>query len=289
MLRICDMLIRFEQFRTDENKFDFNERAYSRKWKEKAGEFELVPLTKKETFSSFNERVRELKQETKTASTFHKYHSFLSVAFTKAIQGHLGNELRCSVFCNPMKDIQKLPRGKRYREPFTNAEVKRLLQACKESKNEDLYYIVKLIALTGRRRSEILCIESSMINTHRRLVIIPFEKTKTKKKDTVIPILDDEIWRYLVKKKKSCKGKIFTFKNPRKALCYALERAGISTKKQFHALRHTVCTVLYENGESDAALYIGHSDPATASKHYLHERTGMFEKNQRKLIDVFGI
>jgi integrase len=182
-----------------------------------------------------------------------------------------------------MLDIKRRPIGIKYRELFETQEIERLLEACKQSKNKDLYYIMKLAFLTGKRKNEIMGIESNMIFVKEKLVVIPFEKTKTKKKDLVFHVLDPECWAHLLEKKRTKQGRIYEFKNPRKALHSALLRAKIDTEKKFQVARSTVATTLFEKGQADACSYIDHSNPANAAKFYIRPRL-VKQKEQQKII-----
>lgn len=80
---------------------------------------------------------------------------------------------------NPVHGINKLKEAAGRTRFLSDDEVKRLLKACRASKNPHLFAVVLIGISTGARRSEIQCIKWSDINNDGTLATLP--KTKNGK------------------------------------------------------------------------------------------------------------
>ena len=144
-------------------KNQFNQKPQLEWWKDKIGNYLLADAS-----PSLIAEHRDLLQEEKThlgttrsPSTANRYLAALSHCFTIATNewGWLDD--------SPMRKVRKCrePRGRvRY---LSDDERKRLLQACQEVENQNLYPVVVLALSTGARQSEILTLTWKQVNLTR--------------------------------------------------------------------------------------------------------------------------
>jgi integrase len=164
----------------------------------------------------------------------------------------------------PEIDMPKKPEGRR--RFLDEAEIGRLLEACRESRNPYLTAITTLALHTGMRKAEILGLEWARVDlSTSRLTLY---KTKSGKPrgipinravyDALVALEPDQARR---------EGLVFARRNGaawgqiRSAFAKALERAGIKGFR-FHDLRHTAASHLVMRGASlkDVQELLGHSD-----------------------------
>lgn len=283
------LLDEFLVFADETKKKDTNRKTHVKFWKKLIGDLSVEKVTSKEDFHIFARRILNAKKQFKTAANFNRYHSTLSVCLREAETGMMGEEARKAVVCNVMRFVKREKARIKYREPFSVEEINKLLDECKKSKNEDLYFIVKLAFVTGKRKSEIMNLRAEMIFEKQNFVVIPAEETKTQQKDVLFSVDDKELWKFLLKRKKKIKkGKIFQFKNPRKALHNALLRADVDTKKKFQVARATVATTLLEAKQADAGTFLDHTNASTTAKYYLKSRLSRYREQQQIIIKEFN-
>lgn len=78
---------------------------------------------------------------------------------------------------NPVRDVRKPSiANNSSREPLTPDECRSLLDACKESKNPYLYYIVLIALFTGMRRGEILGLRWENVDFQKNLIRLKITK-----------------------------------------------------------------------------------------------------------------
>lgn len=100
-----------------------------------------------------------LKKDRKiTQATQNRYRSLLNHIFNSAIKDRLVNY-------NPVKYTKKFKEVSRTRA-LNNKEIQSLLEACKESRNEELYYIVLIALYTGMRYSNIVNMKKANIKNN---------------------------------------------------------------------------------------------------------------------------
>lgn len=136
---------------------------------------------------------------------------------------------------------------------FLNSEeIKRVLDACADSKSPDLLMVARICLATGARWSEAETLQGHQVTKYR----ITYTKTKGKKNRTVpiSPDFFDEIPRK--------RGRLFT--PCRKAFERAIKRAGIDLPEGqcTHVLRHTFASHFMMNGGNILVLrdILGHAD-----------------------------
>lgn len=178
---------------------------------------------------------------------------------------------------NPCKGIKKFPGNKRQRY-LTADEFGRLGQAItslEQSRDISIYAAaaIRLLALTGCRRNEILQLKYSYIDFERQAIFLPDSKTGAKKVNLNQPAID--ILRSLPRQLNTdyviigrVAGKpIVNIQKPWKRV---LEAAKIENFV-LHDLRHTYASLLASNGASLPMIgkLLGHSNSQTTER-YAH-------------------
>ena len=177
---------------------------------------------------------------------------------------------------NPVKKIKRLKEPKERVRFLDENERKKLLTACRESKNKDLYLAVVLSLSTGARRMEIWSLKWSDVNLEEGILI--FEKTKNDQRRSV-PISGHAL--DLLKKKNKKRflasplifpssvdpSKPFDFRRP---FMMALKSSQIKHLR-WHDLRHTAASYMVQSGVSLKIVgeILGHRD-LSVTQRYAH-------------------
>lgn len=216
----------------------------------------------------------------RTPATVNRYLAVLSHAFTMAVRewGWLED--------NPLRKLTKL-REARGRVRFLSegsespdgtvieGELTRLLRACRESSNPDLYLAVVLAVSTGARRMEIMGLRWSQVDLHRKAITLHETKNNERR---VLPLVGHalELMRQRAKASRIDGELVFPGKNPSKPVDFrtpwetALRCAGVDDFR-WHDLRHSCASYLAMNGASlaEIAEVLGHKTLAMV-KRYSH-------------------
>ncbi len=239
-------------------------------WKERYGERLLSDITpaliteardilKREGGRVQDAKGRPIPEDGASNATVNRYLAALSHVFTVA-----SKEWQW-VRDNPVLKVSRLkePRGRvRYLE---NGEQERLLEACKASKNPDLYPAVILALSTGARRMEIWGVRWDQVDFPRELIVLHETKNQERR---VLPIKGRalEILRERSRVRSLESDLIFpSRKDPKKPMDLrapweeALKQAGIENFR-WHDLRHTAASFLAMNGATpgEIAEVLGH-------------------------------
>jgi len=180
-----------------------------------------------------------------SATTVNREHAYLRAVF---------NELKRLgewTLANPLDGLRAYKVAESELAFLYVDEIRRLLDACRESDNPDLLLVVQLCLATGARWSEIETLTQSQLSPNR----ITFSKTKSKKSRSV-PI-SAELFAQLPKRR----GRLF-------GDCYrAFEKALDQAQVQLpsgqctHVLRHSFASHFMMNGGNILVLQkiLGHS------------------------------
>lgn len=223
-------------------------------WKEKLGKYalhtispDLIAKCKQELASGLTP-----KRTIRAPATVNRYLASLSTVFTYGVKEC------CWIATNPCKRVSKLKESKGRDRVITENECARLIEACKQSRNEHLLPIVLLAITTGMRQGEILSLTWDCINFEKQQIHL--KETKNGLVRTVSLIGEALIIlqeRFLTKAlhtsfvfpAKKRFGKI----SIRKAWDEALKRARI-VNLRFHDLRHSFSTYAAEASASNLEL-----------------------------------
>jgi integrase len=167
--------------------------------------------------------------------------------------------------------IRKLPVGDHIQRFLTRSEISKLLIACKQSTHPYLHLFIKLLLLTGARKSELRLAKWKDIDANSSELLIALSKSGRSRKVILsthaLAVLDQ------VRVRTDALGSLTTrdswvFPNPRTKLPYtsfhiaffaARKRAGLETVR-IHDLRHTYASLLINNGASiyEVQQLLGH-------------------------------
>ena len=167
--------------------------------------------------------------------------------------------------------IRKLPVGDYVQRFLTRNEISQLLSACKQSTHPYLYLFVKLLLLTGARKSELRLAKWKDIDDDKMQLFVAISKSGRSRKimlsNQAVKVLDK------VRLRTDALGLPTTrddwlFPNPRTRKPYtsfhlaffaARKHAGLNTVR-IHDLRHTYASLLINNGASiyEVRQLLGH-------------------------------
>ena len=266
-------------------------------WKEQIGHMVLVDITPGVITSTRETLKKSINKNGKsfTVASVNRYMAALSHVFSIAYrEWGWANQ-------NPFSKVSKLkePRGRtRF---LTQDEIKRFLQACKESRSNALYPIVLLALSTGARKSEILQLHWEDVDFERSRILI-HETKNTEKRSLPLVGHAGQVIKELYSESPEKSGPIFQGKTPsktyqrttvRRAFLTALTAAGIEDFR-FHDLRHTAASYLAMNGASlvEISEILGHKTLQMV-KRYSHLTEGhtskVVEKMNQKILGGLDI
>jgi integrase len=189
---------------------------------------------------------------------------------------------RAGVSPNPFMKFEKFDESRYERTRFLNAgEMRALLEACKQSNNKHLLFIVLIGIATGLRKQAILKLKRRDIDYNLKCLVI-CKKGDNGKKDNLIPLPAEVLGVLKPFVDSSAIG--YLFENPKTGLPYtdikkgwrkALDRAKVGDFV-FHDLRHTYATyaLLMSKNVRLVQSLLGHSSIKTTQK-YTHVLNSM--------------
>ena len=241
-------------------------------WKEQLGTLALADVTPA-LLAEYRDKLASeitVRHQQRNPATVNRYLAALSHAFTIAVKEWQWLE------DNPLRKVSK-PKESRGRVRFlADAERDRLLQACRESSNPDLYTAVVLSLSTGARQQEILSLRWQQVDLTAGLIRL--EQTKNGDR-RALPLAGHAA--FLVKER--AKGRridtdlLFPSKvNPAQPIDLrtpwetVLKQAGIADFR-WHDLRHSTASYLAMNGATlaEIAAVLGHKTLAMVQR-YAH-------------------
>jgi integrase/recombinase XerD len=216
----------------------------------------------------------------------------LGKGLSSAYQNQVVNALKLFLQVNELAQlpIDSLPRPrseKKLPNVLSKQEVKRILEALPNLKHR---MMLSLIYACGLRRSELLNLQLSDVQSDRRLLLIRQAKGK---KDRVVPLsakLLESLRQYYVQYRpqryvfEGQDGGQYSEASLAKVLKTSLERAGINKPVTLHWLRHSYATHLLESGTDLRYIQelLGHNSSRT-TEIYTH----VSEKNLQAIRSPF--
>ena len=240
-------------------------------WKAELGTLSLADVTPaivKERMASLADNPSQRTGKPRSASTLNHYRQALASVMTEAVKTWEWLEV------SPMHRVGKKaePRGRiRY---LSDDERERLLSACKESANSDLYLAVLLALTTGGRQAETMGATWAQIDLSR--ATLQLEETKNGSRRAlhlvapVLALLKERVRRIdtdLVFPSKVNPKQPVDLRTPWET---ALKRADIKGF-HWHDLRHTFASMAAMNGATlpELAALLGHKTLAMVQR-YAH-------------------
>ncbi|WP_280754644.1 site-specific integrase [Paenibacillus sp. LBL] len=239
-------------------------------------------------------------------NTVHKHHAIIRKALDYALKQQY-------VYRN-IADAVILPRKVKFEgQSYTKEQLRALLVAAKGSKLEVPIYLAGLL---GLRREEIVGLKWKYVDLEKREIRIQEVRTsagketivkapKTEKSRRSLYVDDDlfelllahqslqQNWKHKLGDKYEDTGYVYTKENGKPYRVNSItEQFNCFLKKnkfdiiRLHDLRHTWCSILYNEGVSLKAISeaMGHSDIGTTSKIYTHS----FDKTHKNTVSVIS-
>lgn len=182
-------------------------------------------------------------------ATQNRYRTCLNHIFNTAMKDRIVNY-------NPVKYIKRYKEKNRDRA-LSKTEIKALLEACKQSRNEELYYIVLTALYTGMRYSNIVNMKKSNIKNN----VYQLDGCETKSGKSQLIYLHQDLMNELNQYIQAhSRDNIFITKRIKRSFKTALLKAGIENFR-FHDLRRTFATTLLYNDVNIKTIQnmLGHS------------------------------
>lgn len=240
-------------------------------WKDNAGYYLLADFTS-QTIASLREELANSptpRGEKRSNATVNRYLAALSHALNTAV-----NEWEW-IESNPALKIKRQPESQGRVRYLDDDERIRLLSACKQSSNPQLYAIVVLALSTGMRKGEILSLKRRDVFLNDGFVVL--NKTKNKERRRV-PIIHHayEVLSSQLKIARLDTDYVFPSKDGKKPIDIKRPwEVSVSVAKlddfRFHDLRHSCASYLAMNGASQRDLMevLGHKT-VQMTKRYSH-------------------
>lgn len=231
-------------------------------WRAELGTLMLADITPaiiKERMTRLADEPSERTGKLRSASTLNHYRQALASVITEAVKSWEWLE------SSPMVKVGKKtePRGRvRY---LSDDERERLLTACREATNKDLFLAVLLALTTGGRQAEIMSATWAQIDLSRATLQLSETKNGSRRALHLVgPVL--ELLKERAKVRRIDSDLVFPSRvNPMQPVDLrtpwesALKRAGIEDF-HWHDLRHTFASMAAMNGASlpELAALLGH-------------------------------
>jgi len=244
----------------------FGQERQLRWWKDQIGDFALADVTPaliiqyRDKLATEPSKPKKAGQEPRyrSPSTVVRYLAALSHAFTVAMKEWQWLD------DNPMRKVSK-PKEPRGRVRFLSDDERgRLLKACRESSNPDLYLAVVLALSTGARSMEIMALRWPQVDMGQRMITLYETKNGEIR---ALPLVGHayEQMQARARVRRIDTDLVFPGRTARKPVDLraaweaALQKAGI-TDFRFHDLRHTCASYLAMNGATlaEIAEVLGH-------------------------------
>ena len=194
-------------------------------------------------------------------ATVNRYRSLLNHIFNTAMKDKVVNY-------NPVKYIKRYKEKSRDRALNIN-EIKALLETCRQSRNEELYYIVLVALYTGMRYSNIVNMKRSNIKGN----VYQLDGNETKSGKSQLIYLHQDLMNELNGYMKYNTGSyIFKSKYILGSFKTACNKAGIENFR-FHDLRRTFATTLLYNNVNIVTIsnMLGHSSLLMTQKYLAND------------------
>ncbi len=273
---LAEAIERYEREKLPGIKTAHNRRPLLHWWRDKLGTVTLADLTP----AAINDALQALALEPserhpdrpRAAQTVSHYRQALASVLSEAVKTWEWMEQ------SPMHRVPKptLPRGRvRY---LSDDERERLLSACKESANEDLYLAVLLALTTGGRQAETMGASWSQIDLNR--ATLQLEETKNGSR-RALHLVEPVLALLRARVRRIDTGLLFPSRvNPKQSVDLrqpwekALQAAGVDGF-HWHDLRHTFASMAAMNGATlpELAALLGHKTLAMVQR-YAHLSPG---------------
>jgi integrase len=225
-------------------------------WREQIGHYALANVTPS-VIAEFRDDLRKgaiRLNKQRSPATVNRYLAAISHAFKIAVQEWHWLEV------SPMRGVGRYGESEGRIRYLSDDERERLLRACRNSNDADLYTAVVLALSTGMRQGEIRSLTWDRVDLTRGMIVL--EETKTTRRR--VPLVSHAL---ALMRSRTVQSR-YVFPSPRNrekprsfrsALENAIREAGLSDFRP-HDLRHSAASALAMNGASpsEIAAILGH-------------------------------
>jgi integrase len=242
-------------------------------WKDKIGHLHLSEITPA-IITELRDRLaieETCRNRIRSGATVNRYLAALSKIFTLCVREW------CWLEVSIMARVGQLKESSGRTRYLSLDEIRRLLDACRHSRNKMLYPVVAMALTTGMRYSELVTAKWDQVDLDKGFLHL--FKTKNGS-ERIVPISDELIVLLKNLRQESREDLVFPpvrrlgnnkgFLQLRSAFASATKVAGIEGVT-FHILRHTAASHFAMQGANTSALMslLGHRSPSQ-SKRYSH-------------------
>jgi integrase len=176
-------------------------------------------------------------------------------------------------FVSPMRGVARQPEGAGRTVSVTVDDVKRLIDACRVSRNRKLAALTAMACTTGWRLGSLQSLRWADLDLDRGHADTLRTKNGTPHRTPLLPWVVDELRRMRPSLARPA-DPVFDKKNFRKAWETALRLADLPTEWTFHHCRHIAASVLAQSGASVVTIMqaLNHKTPLMAMR-YSHLNT----------------
>lgn len=182
-------------------------------------------------------------------------------------------------FVSPMRGVARQPEGAGRTLSVTVEDVRRLVDACRVSRNRKLAALTAMACTTGWRLGSLQALRWADLDLERGHADTPRTKNGTPHRTPLLPWVIEELRR--MKPGLARPGDlVFEKKNFRKAWDSALRLADLPTDWTFHHCRHIAASVLAQSGASVVTIMqaLNHKTPLMAMR-YSHLNTAALRES----------
>jgi integrase len=200
-------------------------------------------------------------------ATCNRYISSLGTLFIDARK----QRLTPRGFRSPTLGVERFTPGPGRTVDVSAADIRRLIDACRLSRNRKLAAIVAFMATTGWRLGNVQSLRWNQVNLDEAHVSTPKTKNGTPHRAPLQPWVVEEL-RNIRTETTQPTELVFGASTWRKAFETALRIADLPTDWSAHHLRHVSASVLAQAGASTVTIMaaLGHKSPSMAAR-YVHQ------------------
>ncbi len=197
-------------------------------------------------------------------STVNRYSACLGTVFKDARR----MRLLPRGFSTPMRGITRMEEGQGRSLTVTVEDVKRLVAACRVSRNRKLAALVAMACTTGWRRGTLHALTWGQINLKEGYADAARTKNGQPHRTPILPWVCDEL-RQIRPAKAADADLVFGVHNINKAWETALIRADLPADWTFHHCRHIAASILAQSGASVVTIMqaLNHKTPMMAMRY----------------------
>lgn len=228
----------------------------------------LVKRGKTQVLTPWTNGVRRVTRTTTAqplaAGTVNRYVAALGTAFKEARR----MRLLPRGFASPLRGVTRMEEGAGRTLTVTVADVKRLVAACRVSRNHKLAALVAMACTTGWRKGTLENLTWGEIDLKDCHADTRRTKNGTPHRTPLLPWVADEL-RHIKPEQAHASDLIFGAHHIERAWKTALKRADLPQEWTFHHCRHIAASILAQSGASTVTIMqaLNHKTPMMALRY----------------------